>query len=408
MTWNDAIATVHEAAQSCRRCGVCARRCEVLGSEGGSLTVGELAALFADASTGDEVAALVGEQPHLAFAVRRCCMDGYCTLPCPDAIDARAVFAALRELLALSGVTGADGFTMTSVDKEWHIFSVYRAVYGVYYTDLPSLENARDWGCDTLFFPGCSLASYAPDLTRDVYRWLSDQGMVVALSDACCGSPLRSGGFADRANAHRSLLVKKAIDQGIRRVIFVCPGCRDEWEAVPESSALELVALPQLLADAGVRPDAGALAAMAGTDMPMLTFFDSCHDRDGRFGRPLRRIYSQHACAECAHHGADALCCGAAGAVSLVDGPLCDLRARRVLNDEPMEAGAQLVVANCPTCAYTFAAFRRSAAGADGGPAFCQYLEPLFEHGFDWPQVFSQLESMWSGEFGPWVCQQLL
>ncbi len=407
MSWNSAFETVASAAAQCRRCGVCTPRCEVLQTEGEALTVGGLAAAFAEAGNPEGVAALAATRPDLVFAVRRCCMDGSCTLTCPDAIEARAVFAALRELLALAGVTGADGFTMTQVDREWHIFSAYRAVHGIYYTDLPLLENAREWGADTLFFPGCSLVSYAPELTREVFAWLKGQGMDVALSVDCCGSPLRSGGFADRCDAFKRALVDRALEAGIKQVVFVCPGCRDEWESTPGSEALKLVALPELLAASGAKPLPDKLAALAGSEAPVLTMFDSCHDRDGRFGNPLRRLFAGCDCVECAHHGADAICCGAAGAVSLVDAAICDRRARRVLDGEPREAGADLVVANCPTCAYTFAATRRAEVNAEG-PAFCQYLELLFEAGFDWPQVFDQLESMWSGEYGPWLAQELL
>ena len=28
--------------------------------------------------------------------------------------------------------------------------------------------------------------------------------------------------------------------------------------------------------------------------------------------------------------------------------------------------------------------------------------------GFDWSGVFGRLESMWSGEYGPWLAQELL
>ncbi|MEC4272657.1 (Fe-S)-binding protein [Adlercreutzia sp. R25] len=410
MSWYSAYETVSSAAARCRRCGVCTPRCEVLQPEGEVLTVGGLAAAFAKAGDSEGVAALAAERPDLVFAVRRCCMDGSCTLACPDAIEARPVFAALRELLSLAGVTGMDGFTMTQVDREWHIFSAYRAVYGIYYTDLPLLGSAREWGADTLFFPGCTLASYAPELTREVLAWLKGQRMDVALSVDCCGSPLRSGGFADRCDTFKRSLVDRALGAGIKRVVFVCPGCRDEWESAPGSEALELIALPELLAASGTKPRPEKLAALAGSETPVLTMFDSCHDRDGRFGDPLRRIFSGCDCVECAHHGADAICCGAAGAVSLVDAAICNRRARRVLDEEPRKAGANLVVANCPTCAYTFAATRRADAAVTTveGPAFCQYLDLLFEAGFDWPQVFGQLESMWSGEYGPWLAQELL
>lgn len=420
MSWSTAFEVVSAAAATCRGCGACVPRCEVLACAGGAdvpLSVGEVATAFADAAAGrgDEaartaVASLAAERGELVLAARRCCMDGFCTLGCPDGIDARAVFSALRVLLHEAGITDDDGFTMTRVDREWHIFSAYRAVHGIFYNDLPSLENAREWGADTLFFPGCSLASYAPELTREVFAWLQERGMAVALSVDCCGSPLRSGGFADRCEAHKAALVGRAREAGIKRVAFVCPGCRDEWEATAGAEAFELVALPELLAAAGVRPRPEKVAALAGCDDPVLAMLDSCHDRDGRFGGPLRRIFADGRTVELAHHGKSALCCGAAGAVSLVDQPLCDARAHRVLDEEPRQAGADLVVTNCPTCAYTFAATRRAdaAAGAVAGPAFCQYLELLFEAGFDWSGVFGRLESMWSGEYGPWLAQELL
>lgn len=420
MSWSTAFEVVSAAAATCRDCGACVPRCEVLACAGGAdvpLSVGEVATAFADAAAGrgDEaartaVASLAAERGELVLAARRCCMDGFCTLGCPDGIDARAVFSALRVLLHEAGITGDDGFTMTRVDREWHIFSAYRAVHGIFYNDLPSLENAREWGADTLFFPGCSLASYAPELTREVFAWLQERGMAVALSVDCCGSPLRSGGFADRCEAHKAALVGRAREAGIKRVAFVCPGCRDEWEATAGAEAFELVALPELLAAAGARPRPEKVAALAGCDDPVLAMLDSCHDRDGRFGGPLRRIFADGRTVELAHHGKSALCCGAAGAVSLVDQPLCDARVHRVLDEEPRQAGADLVVTNCPTCAYTFAATRRAdaAAGAVAGPAFCQYLELLFEAGFDWSGVFGRLESMWSGEYGPWLAQELL
>ena len=420
MSWSTAFEVVSAAAATCRGCGACVPRCEVLACAGGAdvpLSVGEVAAAFADAAAGDDgeaaraaVAALAAERPELVLAVRRCCMDGFCTLGCPDGIDARAVFSALRVLLREARVTGDDGFTMTRVDREWHIFSAYRAVHGIFYNDLPSLENAREWGADTLFFPGCSLASYAPELTREVFAWLQERGMAVALSVDCCGSPLRSGGLADRCEAHKAALVGRAREAGIKRVGFVGPGCRDEWEATAGAEAFELVALPELLAAAGARPRPEKVAALAGCDDPVLAMLDSCHDRDGRFGGPLRRIFADGRTVELAHHGKSALCCGAAGAVSLVDQPLCDARAHRVLDEEPRQVGADLVVTNCPTCAYTFAATRRAdaAAGAVAGSAFCQYLELLFEAGFDWPGVFGRLEAMWSGEYGPWLAQELL
>ncbi len=431
-----AFEVLSDAAAACSRCGACAKRCEVLG-DASVHTVGEVAEVFAGAAASrnvadtvqaacalEAVAALAADRPELVYAVRRCCMCSSCTVPCVAGIEAREVFAAVRELLALSGAMTGEGFEMTQVDREWHIFSVYRAVHGIGYPDLPHMVDAADRGADTLFFPGCSLASYAPDVCRAAFASLEGFGVSAVISEGCCGSPLVSAGRADRARELRDGIVRAALAAGIRRVVCVCPGCRDELASVAGAQELEFVALPQILVDAGVRFDAesvadamergatmarsdGAAAAVAAGGV-RVAFFDSCHDRDGAFGRPLRAMGSGLDVRELTNAGRDALCCGAGGAVSLVDPSLCDRRVRRVL-DQAGEV-CDVLVTDCPTCAYTLAAFARAHAGASkgAGAASVNYLELAYGIPFDWDVVFAQLEGMWTGEYGPWVCQQLL
>ncbi|MEG0323560.1 MAG: (Fe-S)-binding protein, partial [Raoultibacter sp.] len=359
------------------------------------------------------VAQLAQTDPSIIFAVRRCCMCSYCTVTCPVAIEARAVFAALREILSLAGVVTEAGFESTQVDKEWHIFSVYRAVYGIYYVDLPHMDQAQELGADTLFFPGCPLASYAPELTREVYSYLGEQGINAVISEACCGSPLKSAGFGDRARAFKQRFAEEVEAAGIKRVICVCPGCMKELQgAAPSMGTVEFVALPALLRDAGVSiaddalVDAAAAQGVAAADANVrVTVFDSCFDRDGTFGSPLRSLLPAARVAEMEHSGTNALCCGAGGAVSLVDPDLSVARAQRVF-DEGADR-ADLIVTNCPTCAYTLAYQARSHPGDAAQPAHANYLELVFENRFDWDTAFSQLEGMWSGEYGPWVIEQL-
>lgn len=81
-----------------RRLRAALRGARCAGGADEPLSVGEVAAAFADAAAGDDgesaraaVAALAAERPELVLAVRRCCMDGFCTLVCPDGIDARGV-----------------------------------------------------------------------------------------------------------------------------------------------------------------------------------------------------------------------------------------------------------------------------------------------------------------------------
>ena len=89
-----------------------------------------------------------------------------------------------RVLFMRAGLMPPDDSKLVMVDNEWNIFSAYRAVYGIGYPELASLEQAAEHGpglVDTLFFPGCSLVSYAPELTRTVGRWLTDNGVALSL-----------------------------------------------------------------------------------------------------------------------------------------------------------------------------------------------------------------------------------
>ncbi|MFR1167396.1 MAG: hypothetical protein ACLSDQ_07230 [Adlercreutzia equolifaciens] len=73
MSWNTAFEVVSAAAAACRGCGACVPRCEVLACAGGAdepLSVGRVAAAFADAAAGDDgeaaraaVAALAAKRP---------------------------------------------------------------------------------------------------------------------------------------------------------------------------------------------------------------------------------------------------------------------------------------------------------------------------------------------------------
>ncbi len=483
MSFSLAKQEIDQAVRACIGCGACTGRCAVLEERDASgallpvregeagMTVGSLASLFSLVENAEDVAAVASAHPAAVFAVRRCFMCGYCTLGCPTNVDARGMFTALRELFSLGGVVDDSGFTMTQVDREWHCFSAYRAVYGIWYVDLPSIEDAPALGADTLFFPGCPLASYSPDLTRQAFSWLQENTVPVVFTDACCGSPLKTAGYSDRADAYKKSLVERMVAAGIHRVVCVCPGCAEELAATAaaQGAALEMVALPQLLADAGVRVsakrarelvaqaaaeareassaveageavDANALSHTGGTagaqpeatevadacaapsasetadetaDAVRIAPFDSCHDREGVFGGPLRMLLQTQdvQVVEMLHHGANTLCCGGAGAVSLVDPAIKEQRIDYLLKDEAAQTGAELLVSNCPTCTYTAAQKRRAdikAGRAVSQAVPCNYLELIFPGRFDWDQVFDQLEGMWSGQYAAWVRSVLL
>ena len=357
---------------TCAHCKRCTLRCEVLKEP--DLDMGQveegygaIAALPFD----DQPAAvlqLVQDRPELYHALRRCCFCGFCTATCQTHVLAPERMRDWRVLFMRAGLMPPDDSKLVMVDNEWNIFSAYRAVYGIGYPELASLEQAAEHGpglADTLFFPGCSLVSYAPELTRTVGRWLTDNGVAWALSTDCCGSPLMSAGLFDRAAALRQRILDQIRAAGIVRVVTVCPGCGEEFVELM-GDEVDIVPLPELLLQKSRAAErAGRPTGFAPLPERSVTFFDSCHDR--------------------------------------FDGDVTERRVWRII-DEARATGAETLVTTCPTCTYTVA---QACLGAppERGIGNRHYLELLFGQTIDWPQVFAQLGGMWEGEYGPWLTQ---
>lgn len=408
----DALVQFSARQLTCSHCGKCRRRCRVLGDPG--LDIGKISETYRrimDLPENDRLPAvleLVQEDYLLYNALRQCCFCGFCTAACPHHVLAPEEMRAWRELFSKSGLMPAEASKLVMVDNEWNIFSAYRAIYGIGYPEFLSLDMAAEAGpgtVDTLFFPGCSLVSYAPDLMRAVGEWLTESGVKWALSDGCCGSPLMSAGLFERAKALRAGFIEKMQRAGITRMVTVCPGCTDEF-ADDMPKGIEIVPLPKLMIElAEKRKAAGQNAGFNPIMRDSLTFFDSCHDRansaNGNAIRALMREYIPQAeQRESEHFKRGTLCCGAGGAVASYDTEITDERVWRVI-EEARATGAQTLVTMCPTCAYTIA--QACISKPELAIESRHYLEMLFGVEIDWDRVFAELGSMWTGEYAEWL-----
>lgn len=410
----DILAAWTDAQLTCSHCKKCTRRCDIL--EGPGLDMGQIIEAYRTVMAHpfeeqpEALIKLVEEDYDLYNTLRRCCFCGHCTAACLRHIGAPEHMRAWRELFMRANLMPPDDSKLVMVDNEWHIFSAYRAIYGIGYADLVTLDAASEHGpgwVDTLFFPGCSLVSYAPEVVRAVGAWLSEAGVSWALSDACCGSPLMSAGMFERAKDLRRSVVSRMQQAGITRMVTICPGCADEFrEDLPAD--IELVPLPELLLSiADAKQVAGKDAGFHPLPLESITFFDSCHDReDARNANALRTLFARFVPgavqAEMDHAKRGTLCCGAGGAVSSYDPQISDERVWRVIGEAKL-TGADTLITMCPTCTYTVA---QALLGApDEELCNLHYLEALFGVKIDWQRVFQQLNDMWTGEYGPWLNQ---
>ena len=381
----------------CTQCGHCVGACESLTAAGMSL--GDIAKALLDteraSSSKEELAGAIAANGQLVQAVRGCFFCTSCKNTCFAHNDVCDLIYNARVDFQDLGLIERAAWSSVLVDQEWDIFTAYRAIYGIGYADLVRHKESEGrpakTGFDTAFFPGCSLAAYGPELTREIFGAMEELGGRITMVDSCCGSSLKSAGFFERAEALCDRNADELVAAGVHELVCVCPGCANDMRK----------ALAKRGIDVKVRLLAGWLAERGFTPKhPLpegpLCLSKSCQDRDGSYLDETRAALGLDDVGACSIFNG---CCGAGGAVSAFEP---DRQAEQADGKLSFAPDGATVVSMCPTCTYTYAFRLMQAPRAVSNKHYC---ELLFDSQFDWDKTFAQLGGMWSGEYGPWLAQ---
>ena len=294
--------------------------------------------------------------------------------------------------------------------------------------DYPGLQalmveqSGEAGGCDSLFFPGCSLINYGLPLVQSVYDLLKSAGEVEGISLLCCGKILQyePDGPAQR-RAFEAELIEQVEARGVRRIVAACPNCalalrgalvRDE-----RTQGVEIVALPLRLAQMGYRIDADVARELLTREFawrhpdwydeagnpteackapePLLFMpHDSCPDKKtGEFADGLRALMPEGLLVEGEKVRKRSVCCGslarAAGKTELADSQA------REHGQDACGLGASAIVTACVSCTFQLMMAQRDV------PVF-HYLELLFNWRIDWyhADVYMKLRFLFDDSLG--------
>jgi Fe-S oxidoreductase len=268
------------------------------------------------------------------------------------------------------------------------MMKVLRDYSGIDYSDIELRGET-----DSCFFPGCTLMTYAPALTRHVYDVLKKSGACGGMAVKCCGKPLTQLGLTQRAGDAACRLLAHFRAHKVRELIVACPGCYYELRTLLSPAGIRLRTVYETL---------GPATAGAGDDR-VYAVHDSCPDRfEGIFGRQVRErlAASGFKLTELAHSGKDSLCCGSGGMVShfrpdlaegLVGGRLAEAR----------QAGADVLVSYCASCAAKF-------AGAAGGLETAHALGLLLGRREDFAAAKRRLAAILDGPDGAAIWARIM
>jgi len=364
--------------ERCTSCHLCEKNCSLLKNAG--ITPAEFSRKLLTSGLTEELIA----------AAQECSLCGRCSQDCPQNLNPAELMQAARDHLVGANEIDVSPYRPMLVDEEHHFFSLFRDTWDVDYKDL-----SRDH-CDTLFFPGCTLSSFAPELTRSAWTWLREQGLDVGFSDQCCGLPLKNIGLSNRSEAHLTKLRNNLVARGVKQIITACPNCfyhlRNNFDEIQVDS------LYQLMDTAGVQ--------ISGYEQ--LTVHDSCPDRfEGEIGRSMRSLLPIGEITELPHHGTKTRCCGAGGIVSMVAPQISNERAEQRLS-EFHQSGMKYCVSACMGCVKRLTAAKtktppdavNSKQGQATSPSVVHILELIFNQPIDHAKLDQQLNMMWQQELG--------
>lgn len=296
----------------CSECGACRKSCGFLKHYGTPKRI----ATHCDFST-----------PAGQAIAYECSLCGLCTAVCPEKLDPARLFLEVRRRCVEDGNLDESAYRTILAYEKWGASPLF-SWYG-----LPE-------GCDTVFFPGCTLPGTRPGVTTDLFRQIRKTIPTVGLVLDCCAKPSHDLGRTEYFHGLFGEMCGYLTGRGIRTVLTACPNCTTIFRQYGHGLAVRTV-YEFLHAN-------GRVSAVPATG-DVVTVHDPCALRDDLPTRQAVRallVNMGHTLVEMEHHGELTLCCGEGGMVGAVN----PKRAGEWALIRRKEAGGRRIVTYCVGC----------------------------------------------------------
>ncbi|MBF0469256.1 MAG: VTT domain-containing protein, partial [Desulfamplus sp.] len=353
------VQAIGHINSGCTNCGACKSQCAFLQEYG---TPGEILGHYDFSRAADQ---------KIVF---ECSVCNLCCSVCPEKLEPGKLFAAVRkEAIKADNVDLSRYRTILNYEKRGNspLFSYY---------GLPQ-------GCDTIFFPGCSLPGTRPETTWQIFTRLQQSIPEIGIVLDCCTKPSHDLGRHNYFELMFGEMRKYLVENGVRKILVACPNCYRLFKDYGKE--LEVRTVYELLADnmpPGTMPDdinpapidigsipagdmspgaivTGAISSgdMNDGDMNLdgisaaaltgeLAIHDPCPLRDDSSVQDaVRAILTRmgFTVAEMKHRRKRTLCCGEGGSVGFIRPEL----ARKWADVRKKEADGRKIVTYCAGCA---------------------------------------------------------
>lgn len=309
------MSEIERVLNNCTECGICLNECDFLQKYCESpkeLAVKYLEDKFADT-------------PSIPYSCNICTL---CKFRCPEDLDIGKMAMEMRQEMVKHGIGPLSQHAAIKEAQEFYVSDEFKVT-------IPSGDKT-----ERVFFPGCSLSAYSPDLVLKTYEYLNEKLPGTGIILGCCGGPAYLTGDNETFEPISLDLGYEVKKLGASEIIVACPFCYGLLKQ--HNSELNPVSLYSVLNEIGVP---------ASRETATYNIHDPCTTRyEPEIQLSARSIVKKagHDIIEISHSREESHCCGMGGMVYVVDEELGKLRSKRTLDEASRD-----IVTYCTTCRET-------------------------------------------------------
>lgn len=313
---NEDEPLVSVLAEQCKACKLCGKECAFLRKHGRPKDI----ALKWENSQG-----LPNSVPF------ECSLCGLCSTVCPVKLSPQAMFFEMRRQVVSNGREEFRCHGPILRYERWGRSPAFSLMA------LPP-------GCDTVFFPGCTLAGTRPKVVLRLFNLLQKTSPSLGVVLDCCSKPSHDLGRIEVFESAFAPLREALLHHGVRRVLVACTSCYDMFKRHGGGLTVETV-YEALLSTEGMAEPLSAKEKVTET----VTVHDPCAVRfEPAIQDAVRTLLRLRGLTveEMPHARDKTLCCGEGGSVPFVERELAgnwgELRRE--------EAAGRRVITYCAGC----------------------------------------------------------
>ncbi|MGB9293781.1 MAG: (Fe-S)-binding protein [Desulfobaccales bacterium] len=310
-----------------RECLVCQKNCEFLRS---TMTPRQLA---------ERLKEDYGFDATIPFSCNLC---NLCGELCPEGLDVGGLCQEIRTYLSSQGMSPLPQHKPVISHQRWGSSRVFT---------LAKANRLNQADTRQVFFPGCNLAAYSPDLVAKTFEHLRSKLPHTGIILNCCGAPSYLLGEMTLFQSILDGIDRQLKALGASEIITACPECYQVLKV--HAPQWKIRGLYEVLVEVGL-PERDF-----GTAATIFAIHDSCAVRhEAEFRQSVREVLQKLECRteEMEFSGERTRCCGGGGMIAAVNPGLAGKIARLRVEETPHD-----IVTYCAGCRENFARQEKGA-----------------------------------------------